>query len=64
MINIYKHKNILLFYEFINDVNELTVTSEEEYDNIPEEFLDPLYNTLIENQYYYHHLEIVLISML
>lgn len=48
LINIYEHKNILLFYDFINDVNELTVTSEEEYDNIPDEFLDPLYNTLIE----------------
>ena len=48
LVNIHKHKNVLLFYEFITDVNELTVTSEEEYDNIPDEFLDPLYNTLIE----------------
>jgi len=48
LVNIHKHKNVLLFYEFITNVNELTVTSEDEYDNIPDEFLDPLYNTLIE----------------
>ena len=49
MINIYKHKNILLFYELINEISELEETKEIDYGEIPEEFLDPLYNTLIEN---------------
>jgi hypothetical protein len=49
MINIYKHKNILLFYELISEISELEETKEIDYGEIPEEFLDPLYNTLIEN---------------
>ena len=49
MIKIFKHKNILLFYELINEISELEETKEIDYGEIPEEFLDPLYNTLIEN---------------
>jgi len=49
MINIYKHKNILLFYELITEISELNESNEIEYKNIPEDLLDPLYNTLIEN---------------
>ena len=49
MINIYKNKNILLFYELIKKISELEETKEIDYGEIPEEFLDPLYNTLIEN---------------
>ena len=48
LVNIYEHKNVLLFYEFINEINELSITNEEDYENIPDDLLDPLYNTLIE----------------
>ena len=44
---IYKHKNISLFKELINKINNLEVIEENEYDDIPDEFLDPLCNTLI-----------------
>ena len=49
MINIFKHKNILLFYELITEISELEETKEIDYGEIPDEYLDPLYNTLIEN---------------
>ena len=49
MVRIFKHKNILLFYELITEISELEETKEIDYGDIPDEFLDPLYNTLIEN---------------
>jgi len=49
MITIYKHKNVLLFYELLTEISELDVTKEVDFGDIPDEFLDPLYNTLIEN---------------
>ena len=49
MVKIFKHKNILLFYELITEISELEETKEIDYGDIPDEFLDPLYNTLIEN---------------
>ena len=49
MIKIYKHKNVLLFYEFLTEISELEVTKEISYEDIPDEFLDPIYNTIIEN---------------
>ena len=48
MNSIYKHKNITLFGIFIYDIENLVITEEIEYTDIPEDYLDPLYNTLIE----------------
>ena len=48
MNRIYKHKNISLFEIFIEDVENLVISEEIEYTDIPEDYLDPLYNTLIE----------------
>lgn len=44
---IYKHKNISLFKDLINKINDLEVIEENEYEDIPDEFLDPLCNTLM-----------------
>ena len=47
--NIYKHKNVLLLYELLEEIKEITIEEDIEYENIPEDYLDPLYNTLMDN---------------
>lgn len=47
LYDIYKHKNISLFKNLLDKVNNLEVVEENEYDDIPDEFLDPLCNILI-----------------
>ena len=47
LYTIHKHKNISLFKELVEKVNNLEIVEDKEYDNIPDEFLDPLCNILI-----------------
>ena len=47
LYSIYKSSNIILFQNLIEEVNNCNINIDD-YNNIPEEFLDPLYNTLIE----------------
>ena len=47
LYNIHRHTNITNFKEMLNTINNCEITINEELENIPEEFLDPLYNTLI-----------------
>lgn len=47
LYSIHKHKNITNFKEMLNTINNCEITINEELENIPDEFLDPLYNTLI-----------------
>ena len=47
LYNIHKHKNITNFKEMLNTINNCQLTVKEELEDIPDEFLDPLYNTLI-----------------
>lgn len=47
LYNIYKSSNIILFKNLIEEINNYNINIDE-YTDIPEEFLDPLYNTLIE----------------
>ena len=49
LYNIYKHKNITEFKNMLDCINSCDIIVNEELENIPDEFLDPLYNTLIEN---------------
>ena len=47
LYNIHKHKNITNFKKMLNTINLCKIKKIEEFEDIPEEFLDPLYNTLI-----------------
>ena len=47
LYNIYKHKNITEFKNMLDCINSCDIIVNEELENIPDEFLDPLYNTLI-----------------
>jgi len=47
LYSIHKHKNITNFKEMLNTINNCEITINEELENVPDEFLDPLYNTLI-----------------
>lgn len=47
LYDIHKHKNITNFKEMLNTINNCEITINEELENVPDEFLDPLYNTLI-----------------
>ena len=48
LYTIHKHANIKTFRNLINTINTLNIIVDDEYTDIPEDFLDPLYNTIIE----------------
>ena len=47
LYNIHKHRNITEFKNILDSINSCDIIVNYELDDIPEEFLDPLYNTLI-----------------
>mgnify|MGYP006127026657 CR=1 FL=1 len=47
LYTIHKHKNITNFKNMLNDINVCDIIVMDDFEDIPEEFLDPLYNTLI-----------------
>lgn len=47
--NIYKHTNITKLNSLNQSINNIEITQIKEYEDIPEDFLDPIYNTLIMN---------------
>lgn len=44
-----QNKNITLFSNVIEKINNLSIEFEDNYTEVPDEFLDPLYNTIINN---------------
>ena len=47
LYNIHKHRNITEFRSILDSINSCDIIVNDELEDIPEEFLDPLYNTLI-----------------